>query len=101
MYIDNIIDLVCSQTGCKRNDIIYRKSRVEINVLSRQLCAYFVREYTMLSWHSIAKIMRKSHSTLIYYHKTISDRISVDIKFREYVQSIKKNIDYQNEKNMR
>ena len=88
--LDRIQDTVCSYFGITR-DLMLSKTRKREIVQARQIAMYLGRSLTKVSLAAIgAQIGGKDHATVLHACNTVSDLISTDRTFKQYVADIEK-----------
>lgn len=91
--IDNILKSVAMMFGVRISDIC-GKSRTKNIAFSRQVAMYFAKEMINDSLVKLAASFgAKTHSTLLYSWKKISEKIQKDETFRRQIQMARRNIE--------
>lgn len=90
---DYIIEKVLKYKGYESLKEVVKKDRTMDLVYTRQLCFYFLREETRVSWKVIAEILGgRDHTTAIHGAQKIEDLLDVDEKVQQDVKKIKERL---------
>lgn len=90
--IERIINNVASIYNVTPDEIRSSKRTAPISN-ARQVVAYIIKEMTELSLKEVgAELGGRDHSTVTFYIKTINEQIKNDIKVKETIEDIMKNI---------
>ena len=86
---DSIMDAVCKYYNINKLDLIGKKKNKEI-VEPRQICMYIIFEVLGLPLVSIGQLFGgRDHTTVIYAHKQISDKMKTDTSLQKEMDTIK------------
>lgn len=89
---DRIIGEVASIYGITTDDIRSSKRSAQVST-ARKVAAYVIKELTQLSLQNIgAELGGKNHSTVSFYVENISSNMKKDVRLKETVEDIIKNI---------
>ncbi len=83
-----IIKTLLSHYEIKEEDII-KQIRSKHLVKIRQILIYFLREYSHLSYTSIAEIFKKDHTTIIYSYEKIVKELKENENLKQEIEIIK------------
>ncbi len=73
--------------------VLLGKNQSKSTVLPRQIAMYLIREILGTSFPDIGKIFSdRHHTTVIYAHTTIKDKIKADREFQNEIKDIRNNI---------
>ena len=87
--IDSIQESICSYYNIGKTDF-YSKKRTHSIAFARQLAMYLSKEMTTMSLKAIGQaIGGKTHATVLYAHKTISNEIDTNKDFQSILDKIK------------
>lgn len=90
--IDRVISEVAQTYGISSNDIKSSKRSSNIST-ARQVAIYIVREVLYVPMSSIgAEFGGRDHSTIVYALQQVENKMKKDIKYKETIQDIIKNI---------
>ncbi len=70
------------------------KTRKHDVVVARQIAMYFIKKITNLNLKAIGKIFNRDHATVIHAIKTVENMCDVDVNFRNMIDDIKRNLEY-------
>lgn len=88
LTIDDIIDKVCNHFNVSAQDVS-GKSRKRDLVVARQVSMYLAQKYTKMPAARIGKLVAgRDHSTVIHSCEKVSERMKIDRKFCDEVNSI-------------
>ena len=88
LTIDDIIDKVCNHFNVSAQDVS-GKSRKRDLVVARQVSMYLAQKYTKMPAARIGKLVAGcDHSTVIHSCEKVSERMKIDRKFCDEVNSI-------------
>ncbi len=83
-----IVETVCSYYDIN-SDVLYGKSRKREISDARQLVMYLAKEYTQMSSVNIGLKLSRDHATVLHSCKTVKERLSIDKKLQEDIETIK------------
>lgn len=86
-----IIDIICDYYGTSYEEINCRDRSEELR-WPRQVCMYFLSEFTTLSLNRIGKYFGRDHATIIHSRKKISDLCEIYPNERERIAEIRGSI---------
>lgn len=90
--IKDITSTVCRHLGVNKADVFIKTRKRDV-VNARQIIQYFCKEFDVDSLTNIGFFTGlKSHCTVLYSHKAISDRIDSYKRFNEKIELIKSDI---------
>ena len=75
-YIDNFINEYCELQNVDR-EILFSKRRDRSLVEKRMVLAFFLRNMAKMTWSEIAKLMNRTHASIIHYAKTIENLVDI------------------------
>lgn len=97
--VDEIIYTVCLELELFKSDLT-GLSRKRPIVIGRQIANHLIKKYTKLSLTAIGNIFGgRDHSTVIYSIDVVSDLSDTDLKFKQLVEKIEKNLRFKNHGN--
>ncbi|MER3570368.1 MAG: chromosomal replication initiator protein DnaA [Patescibacteria group bacterium] len=86
-----LIKTIVSHFEIKEEDIL-KPARNKNLVQIRQILIYFLREFGQLSYTTIAEILKKDHTTIIYSYEKIIKEINRNQSIKEEIEIIKQKI---------
>lgn len=86
-----IIKVVSEHYDIKEDDL-FRKSRMKQLVEIRQSLIFLLREISHLSYTSIAQILKKDHTTIIYAYEKVVEKMKKDSEFNHEINVLKSKI---------
>ena len=90
MTVDRVKGIVCEYFNISQ-DVLLSKSRKRQIVQARQIAMYMTRQHINCSLSTIgAELGGKDHATVLHACTTVSDLMSTDRTFRQYVSDIEK-----------
>ncbi len=92
VVVENIIEKVAFAFGIKDAEQLKSERRDSPINNARQAAMYIIRELTDLSQDEIGKIFGRNHSTVNSALKNVQNRISTDLKYKNSINDIIKNI---------
>ena len=91
---DRIINTICDYYKVKRSDIS-TESRAEDVRLPRQVCMWFLMEYTRLGCIKIGKILGgRDHTTVLHSRTRIRNLIETEPAFKYLINNITEDLYY-------
>jgi chromosomal replication initiator protein len=82
-----IIASAADRFGVTAEDLLGKARRSAVSK-ARQVAMYLCRELWNLPWKQIGALFNKDHSSAIYAHKTVGERLVKDDRFQETLDSI-------------
>jgi chromosomal replication initiator protein len=89
--VDKIFNVLYKKYGITRESLTGNKRNKDI-ANTRHIAIYLIREYTEMSFPSIAKIFDRDHSTIISSHRLIENKLFDDPKVLADIQDIQKEL---------
>jgi len=87
----SILRGISSITGIPESEIIGR-NRVQELVDARRIYCHLARKHTDKTLYSIGRLIKRDHSTVLYYDNTAQNLIKTDKDFRELASFIEREI---------
>jgi chromosomal replication initiator protein len=81
---DKILDVVCGHFGITRN-ILLKHNRIKKFVYARYIVCLFLKKYTSNTSTSIANLLQRDHTTVLYGLKTINNWIETESNIKDEV----------------
>jgi chromosomal replication initiation ATPase DnaA len=69
-------------------DRLTRRCRENAVVVPRQVVFYIARELSDIRLVDLSRVFHKDHSTVLYGHRSVKDRMTVDREFAEIVEQL-------------
>lgn len=89
---DLILSTVCELFQVPKEDLVGKSRKSEVAFV-RQLAMYAMREMTEETWKRIAQVFgRDDHTTIMYAHQQISEKVGIDPEIKRKVQEIKRKV---------
>ena len=89
--VDKIFNKMFEKYGISKESLTGNKRNKDI-ANTRHIAIYLIREYTEMSFPSIAKIFDRDHSTIISSHRLIENKLFDDPKVLADIQDIQKEL---------
>ena len=91
VVVENIIEKVSFTFGVTSEQLKSERRDANINN-ARQAAMYIIREITGLSQDEVGKVFGRNHSTVNSSLKNVQQKISSDLKYKNLINDIIKNI---------
>ncbi|GBD34550.1 Chromosomal replication initiator protein DnaA [bacterium HR35] len=84
-----IIKTIVNHYELKEEEVLLKKIRNKNLVQIRQILIYLLREYAQLSYTSIAELLKKDHTTIIYSYEKVVEKLKTDEALKQEIEILK------------